>query len=113
MARSRSRAAMRVGGAPRAPRCRWYAPRPRAWDTVCANVHTGVAGGRLSCSRGAAWLRALGGAPQAAATPPPAHPHATSHTPHHAHHPRAGTIDPKELKAAMQSLGFEAKNATI
>lgn len=26
---------------------------------------------------------------------------------------RAGTIDPKELKAAMQSLGFEAKNATI
>jgi len=25
----------------------------------------------------------------------------------------AGTIDPKELKAAMQSLGFEAKNATI
>lgn len=24
-----------------------------------------------------------------------------------------GTIDPKELKAAMQSLGFEAKNATI
>lgn len=26
---------------------------------------------------------------------------------------RAGTIDPKELKSAMQSLGFEAKNATI
>lgn len=25
----------------------------------------------------------------------------------------AGTIDPKELKAAMQSLGFEAKNHTI
>jgi hypothetical protein len=25
----------------------------------------------------------------------------------------SGTIDPKELKAAMQSLGFEAKNATI
>lgn len=25
----------------------------------------------------------------------------------------AGTIDPKELKAAMQSLGFEAKNQTI
>lgn len=25
----------------------------------------------------------------------------------------AGTIDPRELKAAMQSLGFEAKNATI
>lgn len=25
----------------------------------------------------------------------------------------AGTIDPKELKAAMQSLGFEAKNATV
>jgi len=25
----------------------------------------------------------------------------------------AGTIDPKELKSAMQSLGFEAKNATI
>ena len=25
----------------------------------------------------------------------------------------AGSIDPKELKAAMQSLGFEAKNATI
>ena len=24
-----------------------------------------------------------------------------------------GTIDPKELKSAMQSLGFEAKNATI
>jgi Ca2+-binding EF-hand superfamily protein len=24
-----------------------------------------------------------------------------------------GTIDPKELKDAMQSLGFEAKNATI
>jgi Ca2+-binding EF-hand superfamily protein len=24
-----------------------------------------------------------------------------------------GTIDPKELKAAMQSLGFEAKNHTI
>ena len=24
-----------------------------------------------------------------------------------------GTIDPKELRAAMQSLGFEAKNATI
>jgi Ca2+-binding EF-hand superfamily protein len=24
-----------------------------------------------------------------------------------------GTIDPKELKAAMQSLGFEAKNQTI
>lgn len=26
---------------------------------------------------------------------------------------RAGTIDPKELKAAMKSLGFETKNATI
>lgn len=26
---------------------------------------------------------------------------------------RVGTIDPKELKAAMQSLGFEAKNQTI
>jgi Ca2+-binding EF-hand superfamily protein len=26
---------------------------------------------------------------------------------------RSGTIDPKELKAAMQSLGFEAKNQTI
>lgn len=26
---------------------------------------------------------------------------------------REGTIDPKELKAAMQSLGFEAKNQTI
>ena len=25
----------------------------------------------------------------------------------------AGTIDPRELKAAMQSLGFEAKNQTI
>lgn len=25
----------------------------------------------------------------------------------------SGTIDPKELKTAMQSLGFEAKNATI
>ena len=25
----------------------------------------------------------------------------------------SGTIDPKELKSAMQSLGFEAKNATI
>lgn len=25
----------------------------------------------------------------------------------------SGSIDPKELKAAMQSLGFEAKNATI
>ena len=25
----------------------------------------------------------------------------------------SGTIDPKELKAAMQTLGFEAKNATI
>ena len=25
----------------------------------------------------------------------------------------SGTIDPKELKAAMKSLGFEAKNATI
>ena len=25
----------------------------------------------------------------------------------------AGYIDPKELKAAMQSLGFEAKNATV
>ncbi|RYG55558.1 hypothetical protein EON66_05010 [archaeon] len=25
----------------------------------------------------------------------------------------AGSIDPKELRAAMQSLGFEAKNATI
>lgn len=25
----------------------------------------------------------------------------------------SGKIDPKELKAAMQSLGFEAKNATI
>ncbi len=24
-----------------------------------------------------------------------------------------GTIDPKELKSAMQSLGFEAKNQTI
>ena len=24
-----------------------------------------------------------------------------------------GTIDPKELKGAMQSLGFEAKNQTI
>ena len=24
-----------------------------------------------------------------------------------------GTIDPRELKAAMQSLGFEAKNQTI
>jgi len=28
-------------------------------------------------------------------------------------HLYSGTIDPKELKAAMQSLGFEAKNATI
>ena len=27
--------------------------------------------------------------------------------------PILGTIDPKELKAAMQSLGFEAKNQTI
>ena len=27
--------------------------------------------------------------------------------------PPAGKIDPKELKAAMQSLGFEAKNATV
>jgi Ca2+-binding EF-hand superfamily protein len=27
--------------------------------------------------------------------------------------PQLGTIDPKELKAAMQSLGFEAKNQTI
>lgn len=27
--------------------------------------------------------------------------------------PLPGTIDPKELKAAMQSLGFEAKNQTI
>ena len=26
---------------------------------------------------------------------------------------RGGTIDPKELKAAMTSLGFEAKNQTI
>lgn len=26
---------------------------------------------------------------------------------------KLGTIDPKELKAAMQSLGFEAKNQTI
>ena len=25
----------------------------------------------------------------------------------------SGHIDPKELKAAMQSLGFEAKNQTI
>ena len=25
----------------------------------------------------------------------------------------SGQIDPKELKAAMQSLGFEAKNQTI
>ena len=25
----------------------------------------------------------------------------------------SGSIDPKELKAAMQSLGFEAKNQTI
>ncbi len=25
----------------------------------------------------------------------------------------SGTIDPKELRAAMQSLGFEAKNQTI
>ena len=25
----------------------------------------------------------------------------------------SGTIDPKELKSAMQSLGFEAKNQTI
>lgn len=25
----------------------------------------------------------------------------------------SGTIDPRELKAAMQSLGFEAKNQTI
>ena len=25
----------------------------------------------------------------------------------------SGKIDPKELKAAMQSLGFEAKNPTI
>jgi Ca2+-binding EF-hand superfamily protein len=25
----------------------------------------------------------------------------------------SGAIDPKELKAAMQSLGFEAKNQTI
>jgi len=25
----------------------------------------------------------------------------------------SGSIDPKELKAAMQSLGFESKNATI
>jgi len=25
----------------------------------------------------------------------------------------SGTIDPKELKSAMQSLGFEAKNVTI
>ena len=25
----------------------------------------------------------------------------------------SGSIDPKELRAAMQSLGFEAKNATI
>mmetsp|Transcript_46116 Transcript_46116/g.64086 ORF Transcript_46116/g.64086 Transcript_46116/m.64086 type:complete len:84 (-) Transcript_46116:204-455(-) len=25
----------------------------------------------------------------------------------------SGTIDPKELKAAMQSLGFESKNPTI
>ena len=25
----------------------------------------------------------------------------------------SGEIDPKELKAAMQSLGFEAKNQTI
>ena len=27
--------------------------------------------------------------------------------------PCTGAIDPKELKAAMQSLGFEAKNATV
>ena len=27
--------------------------------------------------------------------------------------PTPGSIDPKELKAAMQSLGFEAKNATV
>ena len=26
---------------------------------------------------------------------------------------QSGKIDPKELKAAMQSLGFEAKNQTI
>ena len=25
----------------------------------------------------------------------------------------SGTIDPKELRAAMQSLGFESKNQTI
>ena len=25
----------------------------------------------------------------------------------------SGSIDPRELKSAMQSLGFEAKNATI
>ena len=25
----------------------------------------------------------------------------------------SGTIDPRELKSAMQSLGFEAKNQTI
>jgi len=25
----------------------------------------------------------------------------------------SGTVDPKELKAAMTSLGFEAKNQTI
>ena len=25
----------------------------------------------------------------------------------------SGTIDPKELKAAMESLGFESKNPTI
>jgi len=25
----------------------------------------------------------------------------------------SGSIDPKELRAAMQSLGFEAKNQTI
>jgi Ca2+-binding EF-hand superfamily protein len=29
------------------------------------------------------------------------------------YHIYIGTIDPKELKAAMQSLGFEAKNQTI
>ena len=29
------------------------------------------------------------------------------------HTSTTGTIDPKELKAAMQSLGFEAKNQTI
>ena len=47
--------------------------------------------------------------------PPSLSTSSTSSHPHPAPTPLppAGKIDPKELKAAMQSLGFEAKNATV